>query len=58
MEPALLLGRAILVGFTPYGRATVAVLNINEPEAVATRAALIEAGLFPADLSIDQFSCS
>jgi hypothetical protein len=37
----------ILVGRTPYGRATVAVLNINEPEAVATRAALIEAGLFP-----------
>jgi HNH endonuclease len=37
----------VLVGRTPLGRTTVAVLNINEPEAVATRAALIEAGRFP-----------
>ena len=36
-----------LVGRTPIGRATVAVLNVNDPEAVATRAALIAAGLFP-----------
>jgi len=36
-----------LVGRTPIGRATIAVLNINDPEAVATRAALIRAGLFP-----------
>jgi HNH endonuclease len=38
-----------LVGRTPIGRATIAVLNINDTEAVATRAALIEAGLFPPD---------
>jgi HNH endonuclease len=38
---------ARLIGRTPLGRATVAVLNINEPDAVATRAALIAAGLFP-----------
>ena len=38
---------ARLLGRTPIGRATVAVLNINEPDAVATRAALIAAGLFP-----------
>lgn len=37
---------SILIGRTPIGRATIAVLNINEPEAVATRAALIDAGLF------------
>jgi hypothetical protein len=37
----------VLVGRTAIGRTTVAVLNINEPEAVAARAALIEAGLFP-----------
>ncbi len=36
-----------LVGRTSIGRATVAVLNINESDAVATRAALIAAGLFP-----------
>ncbi len=36
-----------LIGRTPEGRATIAVLNINDPEAVATRAALIDAGLFP-----------
>ena len=36
-----------LVGRTPVGRTTVIVLNMNEPGAVATRQALIEAGLFP-----------
>jgi hypothetical protein len=36
-----------LVGRTPVGRATVVVLNINDPQAVATRAELINAGLFP-----------
>ncbi len=37
----------ILTGRTPVGRATIAVLNINDTEAVAIRAALIEANLFP-----------
>jgi hypothetical protein len=37
----------VLVGRTAIGRTTIAVLNINEHAAVATRAALIEAGLFP-----------
>jgi len=37
----------VLVGCTPNGRATVAVLNINDAEAIATREALIAAGLFP-----------
>jgi hypothetical protein len=36
-----------LVGRTPCGRATIAVLNINAPHRVAIRALLIEAGLFP-----------
>jgi hypothetical protein len=36
-----------LVGRTPEGRATIAVLNINDPESVAIRMALIDAGLFP-----------
>jgi hypothetical protein len=36
-----------LIGRTPAGRATIAVLNINDPDTVATRAVLIEAGLFP-----------
>ncbi len=34
-------------GPTAIGRATIAVLNLNELEAVATRSALIAAGLFP-----------
>ena len=38
---------AVLMGRTPIGRTTIAVLNINEAEAVATRGLLIEAGLFP-----------
>lgn len=37
----------VLVGRTPIGRCTVTVLRVNEPEAVAVRAALAEAGLFP-----------
>ena len=37
----------VLIGRTAIGRTTIAVLNINEPEAVATRAVLIDAGLFP-----------
>ncbi|HLJ92091.1 MAG TPA: HNH endonuclease signature motif containing protein [Gemmataceae bacterium] len=37
----------VLIGRTPIGRATIAVLKINDPKAVATRAALIEAGVFP-----------
>ncbi len=37
----------VLIGRTPVGRATVAVLNINDPEAVAMRGALIDAALFP-----------
>ena len=37
----------LLVGRTPNARATIAVLNINDPEAIATRATLIEADLFP-----------
>jgi hypothetical protein len=37
----------ILVGRTAIGRVTIQVLEINEPEAVATRASLIAASLFP-----------
>jgi hypothetical protein len=36
----------ILVGLTSVGRTTIAVLNINDPEAVSTRADLIAAGLY------------
>jgi hypothetical protein len=39
----------VLVGRTAIGRTTVAVLKINHSDAVATRATLAEAGLFPAD---------
>lgn len=38
----------LLVGRTPVGRATIDVLNISDPVAVATRAVLLDAGLFPA----------
>jgi hypothetical protein len=34
----------VLVGLTRIGRATIAVLRINDPDAVAHREALIEAG--------------
>ncbi len=37
----------ILVGRTPTGRATVAVLEINQPYRVAARQELIEEGVFP-----------
>lgn len=37
----------ILRGLTPIGRVTIAVLRINESFRVATRADLIEAGVFP-----------
>ncbi len=35
------------MGRTPIGRATVAVLEVNHPDAVAVRQALIEEGVFP-----------
>lgn len=37
----------VLVGRTPIGRATISVLNINEAEAISTRAMLMVAGVFP-----------
>ena len=37
----------ILVGRTAIGRVTVHVLNLNDPEFVEVRAALIEEGVFP-----------
>jgi hypothetical protein len=37
----------VLVGKTPVGRTTIAVLAMNEPEAVVVREALIEEGSFP-----------
>ncbi len=37
----------LLVGRTPIGRATIAVLAINHPDAVSVRLALIEEGVFP-----------
>ena len=41
----------VLVGRTPIGRATIAVLAINLPHRVAQRAALIAEGVFPPSLS-------
>lgn len=38
---------AYLIGRTPIGRVTVAVLNINDPLRVELRKGLIEEGLFP-----------
>jgi hypothetical protein len=38
---------ATLVGLTPIARATIAVLAINHPSAVAVRVELIEEGVFP-----------
>jgi hypothetical protein len=38
---------ACLIGRTPVGRVTVAVLNINDPSRVELREELIEEGLFP-----------
>ena len=40
---------AYLIGRTPVGRVTVAVLGINDPFRVALREALIEEGVFPPD---------
>jgi hypothetical protein len=38
---------AVLVGRTPVGRATIAVLAINLPHRVAQRMALMQEGVFP-----------
>jgi hypothetical protein len=40
---------ARLVGLTECGRATIDVLNINEPERIDLRELLVVAGLFPPD---------
>jgi hypothetical protein len=37
----------LLIGATPVGRATVALLDINRPPRVAVRQALIAEGVFP-----------
>jgi hypothetical protein len=37
----------VLIGRTPIGRATIALLQINAPHRVAQRAALIAEGEFP-----------
>jgi 5-methylcytosine-specific restriction endonuclease McrA len=37
--------RAVLVGKTPIGRATIAVLNMNRPDVVALRKALLAEGV-------------
>jgi len=41
---------AELIGLTPAGRSTVAVLNINRPDSVAAREWLIAEGVFPPSL--------
>jgi len=38
---------AVLLGRTPIGRATIAVLRINLPHRVAHRQTLIDEGIFP-----------
>jgi len=38
---------AELLGLTPVGRATIQVLSINDPEAIAVRQALSTEGVFP-----------
>jgi hypothetical protein len=40
---------ARLVGLTPCGRATIDVLNINEPDRIDLRELLVLAGQFPPD---------
>lgn len=40
---------ALIVGSTPCGRATIAVLAINDPDYIALRASLISEGVFPLD---------
>jgi hypothetical protein len=37
----------VLVGRTAIGRATIAVLQMNDPDALNDRDALLEEGLFP-----------
>ena len=37
--------QAVLIGLTDIGRTTVSVLNINHPQSLAVRRALMEAGL-------------
>jgi hypothetical protein len=39
----------VLVGRTPVGRATIAVLDINDEDYVNTRSALIAEGVFPGE---------
>ena len=46
-EDHFLWDGALLIGKTPVGRATIDVLNINDPICVAQREYLINAGLFP-----------
>ena len=41
--------RATLIGRTPIGRVTIAVLNINDPFRVELREGLIEEGVFPSE---------
>jgi hypothetical protein len=38
---------AVLIGKTSIGRATIEVLQINHPDAIAARASLIEESVFP-----------
>lgn len=40
-------GGAHLIGFTPVGRVTVAVLQINDPFRIELSEALMEEGVFP-----------
>jgi hypothetical protein len=40
---------ARLVGLSPSGRATIDVLNINDPDRIDLRELLVVAGLFPPD---------
>lgn len=42
---------AMIIGRTPVGRATVAVLNMNNLSTVAERKQLIDDGLYPASLT-------
>jgi hypothetical protein len=42
-----------LVGRTPVGRATIAVLNINDVDYVDTRAALLVEGVFPPSVGLE-----
>jgi hypothetical protein len=41
--------RARLIRRTAVGRTTIALLEINHPEVIALREALIEEGLYPLD---------